>query len=68
MAPDMSSSAIDRAYGKPEEETLARPELEALQLERLKRTAALVGERVPFYRNKFAQANVTPDAIRTLDR
>jgi phenylacetate-CoA ligase len=66
MVPAMSSAAIDRAYWKPEEETLARPELEALQLERLKRTVALVGERVPFYRKKFEQAKVSPDDIRTL--
>jgi phenylacetate-CoA ligase len=66
MGPAMSPSTIEPAYWKPEEETLARPALEAIQLERLKRTVACVGERVPFYRSKFEQAKVTPDAIRTL--
>jgi phenylacetate-CoA ligase len=66
MVSAMSSAAIDHAYWKPEEETLARPALEALQLEGLKRTVARVGERVPFYRKKFEQAKVNPDAIRTL--
>jgi phenylacetate-CoA ligase len=66
MVSAMSSAAIDHAYWKPEEETLARPALEALQLEGLKRTVARVGERVPFYHKKFEQAKVNPDAIRTL--
>jgi phenylacetate-CoA ligase len=59
----MSPSTTDRAYWKPEEETLARPALEALQLERLKRTVARVCERVPLYRKKFEQGKVTPDAF-----
>ena len=42
MVSAMSSSTTARAYWKPEEETLARPALEALQLERLKRTVARV--------------------------
>ena len=65
MASVMRSS-IDRAYWNPEAETLARPALEALQLDRLKRTVARVSESVPLYRKKFGQAKVTPDAIRTL--
>ena len=59
-------SAMSRAYWKPEEETRARPTLEALQLERLKRTIARVSECVPFYRRKFEQAKVTQDSIRSL--
>ena len=45
-------------YWKPAEETLPRPELEALQLARLKETVGRVCERVPFYRKKFEQAKV----------
>jgi phenylacetate-coenzyme A ligase PaaK-like adenylate-forming protein len=66
MVSAMSSSTTARAYWKPEEETLARPALEALQLERLKRTVARVCESVPLYRKKFEQANVTPGDIRAL--
>jgi phenylacetate-CoA ligase len=66
MVSAMSSSTTARAYWKPEEETLARPALEALQLERLKRTVARVCESVPLYRKKFEQAKVTPGDIRTL--
>ena len=65
MTSDMSAST-DRAYWKPEAETLARPALEALQLERLKSTVARVSENVPLYRKKFEQAKVTPADIRTL--
>ncbi len=60
------SPANTTAYWKPEEETLARTALESLQLDRLKRTVARVFEAVPFYRDKFKRANVTPDAIRGL--
>jgi len=66
MVCTMCPKAIERTYWKPEEETLARPALEALQLERLKRTVARVSERVPFYRKKFEQAKVVPDDIRSL--
>jgi phenylacetate-CoA ligase len=62
----MTASLLDRVYWKPEEETLARPSLEALQLERLKRTVERTWERVPFYRQRFEKAGVTPEAIRGL--
>jgi phenylacetate-CoA ligase len=62
----LTAANTARAYWKPEEETLARPALEALQLERLKRTVARVCENVPLYRKKFEQAKVAPDDIRTL--
>ena len=37
-------------------ETMERPELEALQLERLKRIVAYVYDRVPFYRKRLDDA------------
>lgn len=47
-------------------ETMARPELEALQLERLKRIVAYVYDRVPFYRKRLDDAGVKPDKIKVL--
>ncbi len=46
-------------------ETLSRPELEALQLARLRDTVARV-QHVPFYRKRFRELGITPDAIRSL--
>ena len=63
----MSSPSSDRAYWKPKEETLARNELEALQLARLRETVERVFERVPLYRRKLDEAEVTPKAMRGLD-
>ncbi len=54
------------AYWKPDEETLSRTELEALQLERLKRTVGRVYDAVPFYRDRFDKAKVKPEAIVSL--
>jgi phenylacetate-CoA ligase len=53
-------------YWNKEVETLERPKLEALQLERLRKTAALVYQNVPFYREALDQSGVTPDSIRSL--
>ena len=36
-------------------ETLARPTLEQLQLKRLQDTVQRVAQRVPFYRQRFAE-------------
>jgi phenylacetate-CoA ligase len=54
------------SYWKPEEETLARTALEALQLDRLKKTVGRVFDAVPFYRKKFEDAKVKPDDVRGL--
>jgi phenylacetate-CoA ligase len=62
----MTSSPQSQTYWAPREETLARPSLEALQLERLKQTAARVYERVPAYRKKFDAVGLKPEAIRSL--
>jgi len=45
---------------------MTRPECEALQLERLKRTVAYAYERVPPYRRKLDEAGVTPASVRSL--
>lgn len=45
---------------------LARPELEALQLERLRETVRRVRSDVPHYRSAFADAGVGPDDLRIL--
>ena len=47
-------------------ETMPRADLEALQLERLKRIVRYVYERVPFYRKRLDAAGVNPDKIKTL--
>jgi len=48
-------------------ETMPRPELRALQLERLRAVCARVYEHVPFYRRRFDEAHVKPADIRTLE-
>ena len=52
-------------YFNPEIETLSRAEIEALQLERLKKTVRHCMNN-EFYRKKFAEAGITPDDIKTL--
>ncbi len=45
---------------------MSRPELEALQLERLKRMVNYCYENVPFYHERLEKAGVTGDKIKTL--
>ena len=47
-------------------ETLPREALEAIQLRRLQATLERVYANVPFYREKFNQAGVSPDKIKNL--
>ncbi len=56
-----------KPYIRDQAETLSRPEMEQLQVARLRAALARVSEAVPFYREKLAQAGVTADSIRTLD-
>jgi phenylacetate-CoA ligase len=49
-----------------DQETLPRDDLEALQLQRLKRLGERVYHNVPFYRQAFDQAGVKPEDIRSL--
>jgi len=50
----------------PAHETMPRPELEKLQLERLKVKVREVYDKVSFYRRAFKEKGVTPDDIKTL--
>lgn len=47
-------------------ETLERRDLEALQLQRLKRIVKRVYERVPYYREKMEEAGIKPQHIKSL--
>ena len=51
----------------PAPETLPRAQLRELQRERLRTLAAYVYERVGLYRERFDEAGVQPDQIRSLD-
>ncbi len=48
-------------------ETMPRPQLEALQLERLRWSVRWSYDRVPFHRRQFEAAGVGPDDLRALD-
>lgn len=48
-------------------ETLKRDKLEALQLKRLRETATLVYNKVPYYKKLFKTKGVTPGSIKTLE-
>ncbi|MDF1542438.1 MAG: phenylacetate--CoA ligase [Anaerosomatales bacterium] len=50
----------------PEYETMARADLEELQLRRLQTTVAWVYERVPYYRTALDERGVKPRDIRSL--
>ena len=50
----------------PKIETMSRPELEKLQLKRLKTKLKEVYEKVPFYRRAFKEKGVAPEDIKTL--
>lgn len=47
-------------------ETLPREAIESLQLKRLQQTVERVGATVPFYRESFKQAGITPADIKSL--
>lgn len=53
-------------YFNEEFETLPRVALEALQLKRLQTTVARVYANVPFYRQSFDTAGISPEDIKTL--
>ncbi len=54
-------------YWQKDQECLPRPDLEKLQLERLRNTLRRVANNVPFYRNKFAELQLHPEKITALD-
>ncbi|HEX7599773.1 MAG TPA: phenylacetate--CoA ligase, partial [Polyangia bacterium] len=53
-------------FRDPGVEALGRPDLERLQLARLQALVGRLGERVPFYRERFAAAGITAAAIKDL--
>ncbi len=54
-------------YWQRDQECLPRPQLEQLQVKRLKNTLRRVGTNVPFYRNKFQELKIDPEKITSLD-
>lgn len=54
------------SYWNPKNETMPRPDLEALQLHKLRRLAAWSYERSPFHRQKFEAAGFHPEQLRSL--
>ncbi|MFL6077715.1 MAG: phenylacetate--CoA ligase family protein, partial [Mycobacteriales bacterium] len=54
-------------YWNPKTETLARGDLAALQLAKLRRLAAYAQLRSPHYRRAFAAAGFQPEHLRGLD-
>ncbi len=54
-------------YWNQEAETMPRERLAALQTERLRATLQEVYNRVPFFKESFDRASVTPDDLHTLD-
>lgn len=51
---------------EPELESMPRPQLEKLQLERLQKLVARVYEKVPFYKNAFDEKGIQPSDLKTL--
>jgi phenylacetate-CoA ligase len=54
-------------FWNEEFETLPRAAIESLQLKRLQQVVQKACASVPFYRESFARAKVTPERIKTLD-
>jgi len=54
-------------YWQPEYETMKPEKLKELQLKRLQQSLKLVYDNVPFYKQKFKEAGITPDDIKTLE-
>lgn len=61
------SQSVQSEVGIHPEERLDRAAIQQLQLERLQWTVRHAYENVPFYRQKFDEAGVSPDDIRSLD-
>ena len=53
-------------YWSKELETIKRPDLEKLQLERLRRTLEQAS-RSPFYRESFRRESLNPENVRSLE-
>lgn len=48
-------------------ETIQSKKLKEIQLDRLKKTAHLVYENIPFYKKKFKEININPNDIKKLE-
>ncbi|MBQ0024539.1 MAG: phenylacetate--CoA ligase [Bacteroidales bacterium] len=57
---------MDNRYFNPEFETMTRPQIERLQLERLQATVRHCMNS-PFYKRRFAENGISPDDIKSLD-
>ena len=53
-------------YYQPEIETMSREDLQALQLERLQALVKRVYEKIPFYKESFDKAGISPEDIKSL--
>ncbi len=56
----------DQKYYDPEIECMPRPELEKLQLQRLKDMVKYAYENTVYYKRAFDEAGVSPEDIETL--
>lgn len=65
--PDHTGGRTPSRYWNPKTETLTRPELRRLQLAKLRRVADWAAERSPHYRQSFAAAGFSPDALTSID-
>jgi len=54
-------------YWNPKNETLARSDLQRLQLHKLQRLCEWAYSTTPFHRRRFDEAGFTPDQLKTLD-
>jgi phenylacetate-CoA ligase len=54
-------------YWNPRHETMARDELEAMQLRKLQRLVEWTEAQVPYYSKKLHDAGVTADSVKSLD-
>lgn len=59
--------SLGQAYWFPRRETMPPAEREAAILERIREVMRYAWERAPFYRRKWEEAGVHPDAIRSLE-
>ncbi len=54
-------------YWDQQAETMTRPELERLQLDRLREILQRVRERVSFYRQRLDEVGMSPDSLQSLE-
>jgi phenylacetate-CoA ligase len=57
----------DTPYWNPRHETMPRPELEALQVRKLRNLVAWADAQVPWHAKRLRDAGVTADSIESLD-